>query len=166
MLHLLNVSITMFADGFLKIRTILEQPVERIITNAHARDLLISASRRTADDDPIIVLPDEYHSFIMNYLLNATAERFSSGVVRADAGHHVATATYAMFLTAEPATRHRHRKIRVMLLKRELVDAFPYETAMPKLEHPNHADRVKTLRVAVARFRQQPDLFPLIELSV
>ena len=161
----LNVSINMFADGYLKIRTILERPLEQIIPNLHAQEMVLEAARRTTHEDPIIVLPPKHHGFILNYILNAIAERFAAGAVKADAGHPVASATYALFLTNEPSTILRQAKLRAMLLRRELIEAFPYEDSLPQLERPHHADRIKTLRVAVAKYRKNPELFPSVELS-
>ena len=164
-LHRLNVSVNVFSDGWLKIRTIFETPIEHVIPNVHARELVTAAAKRATADDPIVVLPPAHHGFVLNYILNATAERFGAGAILADIGRPVASATYALFLTCEPVTEERQRKIRAMLLRRDLIENFPYEAGMPKLERPHHADRVVTLRVAAAKFKENPELFPLVEIS-
>jgi hypothetical protein len=162
----LNVSLNVLSGDELKIRTILERPIGEIILNQHARERVIAASKKTTDDDPLILLPGADHSFILNYILNATAEHFSAASVRADLGIPTLSAKYALFLTCEPATDERHRKIRAMLLKRDLMENFPYDDgALPKLERPHHADRIKTLRVASRKFKENPELFPMLELS-
>jgi hypothetical protein len=53
-----------------------------------------------------------------------------------------------------------------MLVRRDLLLAFPYPDTMPKLENPWHADRVGTLRAMSKAYRTNPELFLTVELCV
>ena len=46
------------------------------------------------------------------------------------------------------AGENRIRKVRAMLLRKELLEDFPYPDTMPKLEQAWHADRIVALRQA------------------
>jgi hypothetical protein len=162
----ITVSLNSLADGWLKIRTIFERSLEEVFLNPVAVQKVRSAARRTTPDDPILPVAREDRWYLLNFVLNAVAERFSAGLMRYDAGQPLRPVTYLLFLTCEAVGEDRIRKVRAMLLRKDLVEAFPYAEAMPKLEQEWHRDRVVTLRRAVERYRKEPDHFLPMEIYV
>ena len=160
------VSLNIFADGYLKIRTVLERSVEEVFLNRLAIDKVEAASRKTTPENPIMPIPPGDRWFLLNFVLNAVAEHFVSGNIRQDAGQSVTIVKYALFLTCELVGEERIRKIRAMLIRADLLAEFPYEDSQPKLENPWHADRIKTLRAAAALYKKEPDNFLTLEVCV
>jgi hypothetical protein len=95
------VSLNAFVDDTLKIRTVFERNLEEVFLNPHAVELVQEAARRTTADNPLLPIRKEDAWFILNFVLNAVAERFASGEVRRDAGQPVAAVTYAICMTCE-----------------------------------------------------------------
>ena len=160
------VSLNIFADGYLKIRTVLERSVEEVFLNRLAIDKVEAACRKTTLENPIMPIEQKDRWFLLNFVLNAVAEHFVSGNIRQDAGQPVNVVKYALFLTCELVGEERIRKIRAMLVRVDVLENFPYEDSMPKLENPWHADRIKTLRVAAALYKKEPDHFLTLEVCV
>jgi hypothetical protein len=160
------VSLNIFADGYLKIRTVLERSVEEVFLNRLAIDKVEAAARATTPDNPIMPVPKADRWFLLNFVLNAVAEHFVAGNIRQDAGQPVTVVKYALFLTCELVGDERIRKIRAMLVRLDVLANFPYPDALPKLENPWHADRIKTLRAAAEMFTKEPDHFLTLEVCV
>jgi hypothetical protein len=160
------VSLNIFADGFLKIRTVMERSLEEVFLNRVAVQKITAASRQTTTENPILPIPKEDRWFLLNFVMNAVAEQFASGHVKRDAGEKVAIVRYALFLTCEQVGDERIRKVRAMLLRKDLLETFPYADSMPSLENPWHADRIKTLRRAVELYQTEPDNFLTLEICV
>jgi hypothetical protein len=160
------VSLNVFADGHLKIRTVLERSIQEVFLNRIAIDMVERASKACTADQPLLLIPKADRWYLLNYVLNAVAEHFSAGHVKRDAGVPVVAVKYALFLTCEVVGDERIRKVRAMLLRQDLLETFPYPDAMPLLENPWHADRIKTLRRASALYKTDPDLFLAIEVCV
>ena len=160
------VSLNIFADGYLKIRTVLERSVEEVFLNRLAIDKVGAACRKTTLENPIMPIEQGDRWFLLNFVLNAVAEHFVSGNIRQDAGQPVSVVKYALFLTCELVGDERIRKIRAMLVRVDLLESFPYEDSMPRLENPWHADRIKTLRAAAALYKKEPDHFLTLEVCV
>jgi hypothetical protein len=160
------VSLNIFADGFLKIRTVMERSIEEVFLNPVAIEKVGQAAKQCSVDDPLLRIPKDDRWFVLNFVLNAVAEIFVPGQIKLDAGEKVATVRYALFLTCEVVGDERIRKIRAMLVRRDLLDDFPYPDALPQLENPWHADRIKTLRKAAAVWKTEPDLFLTLEVCV
>jgi hypothetical protein len=161
-----TVSLNIFADGALKIRTVMERSLDEMFLNPLAVSKVWVAARRTTADNPIMPVAKEDRWFLLNFVLNAVAEHFVEGHVRRDAGLPVTTVKYALFLTCELVGEERIRKVRAMLLREELLREFPYPTEMPKLENPWHDDRIRTLRAAAALYATEPDNFLTLEVCV
>src|SRR5262249_21261578 len=104
--------------------------------------------------------------YLLNFVLNAVAERFSAGAVRQDAGEPVRCVTYALCLTSEADDELRVRKVRAMLVRRDLLLDFPYMDTMPQLENRWHDMRVQTLRKLTKAYQTEPDNFLTLELDV
>jgi hypothetical protein len=83
-----------------------------------------------------------------------------------DAGVPVTKITYALFLTCEVLGEERIRKIRALMLRKDLLENFPYPDSMPELENVWHADRIVTLRKAAETYRRNPEQFLFLEVCV
>jgi hypothetical protein len=160
------VSLNMFKDGRLKIRTIFERSLEEVFLNPHAVDQVLSAAQRTTRENPILPIAKDDRWFILNFVLNAVAERFAAGAVRQDAGEAVKTVTYVLCLTSEADDELRVRKVRAMLIRRDLLIDFPYMEAMPQLENPWHDVRVQTLRKLAKAHQADASNFLTLEIDV
>lgn len=160
------VSLNIFADGFLKIRTVMERSLDEVFLNRLAIDKVAAAAKQTTADSPIMPIAPQDRWYLLNFVLNAVAEHFVAGNIRQDAGQPVTVVKYALFLTSELVGDERIRKVRAMLIRRELLENFPYADTLPQLENPWHADRIKTLRAAAALFKKEPDNFLTLEVCV
>lgn len=160
------VSLNLFHDGTLKIRTVMERDLTAVFLNQIAVEKVKAASKLTTLENPILPIAKEDRWFILNFVLNAVAEHFSAGHVKRDAGVAVSAVTYALFLTCEQVGDERIRKVRAMLIKKEHLEQFPYADDLPKLENPWHEDRIKTLRIASAIYKKEPDHFLTLEVCV
>jgi hypothetical protein len=160
------VSLNIFVDGYLKIRTVMERSLEEVFLNQVAIDKVLSAARRCTPDSPLLPIAKADRWYILNFVLNAVAEHFAAGQVRQDAGERVTVVRYALFLTAELVGDERIRKVRAMLVKQEHLTNFPYPDTLPKLENAWHEDRVKTLRKAAELYAKEPDNFLTLEVCV
>jgi hypothetical protein len=162
----ITVSLNSLADGWLKIRTVFERSLEEVFLNPVAVAKVRAAALRATPDSPLLPIAPEDRWFLLNFVLNAVAERFSGGLMRYDAGQPLTPVTYLLFLTCEVVGEDRLRKVRAMLLRKDLMEAFPYAEAMPRLEQEWHRDRVLTLRRAADLYRKEPDNFLPIEVYV
>jgi hypothetical protein len=160
------VSINIFADGYLKIRTVIERSLDEIFLNKIAIEKVWEAAKATTVDRPVMPIAKEDRWFLLNFVLNAVAEHFVEGQVKQDAGQPVTSVKYAMFLTCERVGEERIRKVRAMLVRADLLADFPYNDSMPKLENPWHADRIVTLRQAAELYKKEPDNFLMLEVCV
>ena len=160
------VSLNTFADNWLKIRTIFERSLEEVFLNPVAIGKVRAASLQTTPDNPLLPIAPADRWYLLNFVLNAVAERFSDSLVRYDAGGSLRPVTYLLFLTCEVVGEDRIRKVRAMMVRKELLEEFPYPDAMPKLEQEWHADRILTLRRASEVYQKEPDNFLPIEIYV
>jgi hypothetical protein len=160
------ISLNIFADGHLKIRTVLERSLDEIFLNKLAVAKVWAAARATTVENPVMPIAKEDRWFLLNFVLNAVAEPFAVGQVKRDAGVPVTVVKYALFLTCELVGDERIRKVRAMLIRHDLLENFPYTDTMPLLENPWHADRIKTLRSAAELYKKEPDNFLMLEVCV
>jgi hypothetical protein len=161
-----TLSLNIFADGFLKIRTIMERSLSEVFLNQHAVEQVLAAAKRTTVADPILPIPKADRWYLLNFVLNAVAEHFVEGQIKLDAGLPVTKVRYALFLTCELVGDERIRKVRAMLVKQEHLVSYPYPDSLPKLENPWHDVRVATLRRAAALYLAEPDNFLTLEVCV
>src|SRR5438128_12067261 len=61
------VSLNIFADGFLKIRTVLERSLDEVFLNRVAVQKVQEAARATAVDKPVMPVPKEDRWFLLNF---------------------------------------------------------------------------------------------------
>jgi hypothetical protein len=69
-----------------------------------------------------------------------------------------------MCLTSESAGEVRTRKIRAMMIQKDLLLNLPKDE--PKFENPTHATRWKTLQYLAAQFQKTPYKFREVEICV
>jgi hypothetical protein len=162
----ITVSLNSLTDGWLKIRTIFERSLEEVFLNTVAIDKVRAASLRTTADNPLLPIAKEDRWYLLNFVLNSVAERFSEGLMRYDAGQPLRPVTYVVFLTCEVLGEDRIRKVRAMMLRKDWLENYPYAETMPKLEKEWHRDRVVTLRRAAELYRKEPDHFMALEIYV
>jgi hypothetical protein len=162
----ITVSLNNFSEGKLKIRTVLERSLEEIFLNPVVIEKVRAASLKTTPDAPLLPFEPADRWFMLNFVLNAVAERFSDGLVRYDAGQSLRPVTYLLFLTCEVVGDDRIRKVRAMMMRKELVEQFPYPDSLPELEQKWHSDRVVTLRRASEVYHKEPTYFLPIEIYV
>ncbi|MCE9534717.1 MAG: hypothetical protein K8T89_26880 [Planctomycetes bacterium] len=163
-MHRVIVSLNNFSEGFLKIRTIFERSLEEVFINATAVEKVSSASRLTTPANPMLPIAKDDRWFLLNFILNAVAEEFNEGQVRYDAGLPMKTVTYLLFLTCEAVGPDRIRKVRAMMIRKDMLLNLP--DGMPKLEQPWHSDRMDTLRVAAKLYQSEPDNFLALDVYV
>ncbi len=160
------ISLNIFHDGTLKIRTVLERSIEEVFLNPIAIEKIQAAVKLCTPDNPILPIPKADRWYLLNFVLNSVAEHFIAGQLKLDSGQPVTILRYALFLTCEVVGDERIRKVRALLVRRDLLDDFPYADTMPKLENPWHEDRIKTLRRAAAMLKTEPDNFLILETCV
>ncbi len=165
-LNRIIVSLNIFDGNTLKIRTVREDSLDAVFLNDTVIRKVLDAAKRTTLEQPILPIPKDDRWYLLNFVLNSMAEQFAIGQVRLDAGQPVTRVEYAMFLTCELVGAERIRKVRAMLLRKDHLLNFPYAETMPNLENPWHADRIKTLRAAVALYATEPDHFITVELCI
>src|SRR5205085_4994914 len=83
------ISLNIFADGFLKIRTVMERSLDEVFLNKLAIEKVWTAARATTVDNPIMPIAKEDRWYILNFVLNAVAEHFVAGHIKRDAGQPV-----------------------------------------------------------------------------
>ncbi len=162
----LLLSLNIFQDGMLKIRTIFERALHEVFVNPLAVAKVQAASMRTTADNPIVPLDPADRRFLMTFVINFVSECFRDGLLRYDAGEKVRPVPYLLFLTCEVLDETMFRKIRVMMIRKELMDNFPYMEMHPQLEREKDHVRMKALRQSVALYKAEPALFHPIEIYV
>jgi hypothetical protein len=165
-LNRIIVSLNIFAEDKLKIRTVMERSLEEVFLNQIAVEKILAAAKSCTPDKPILPIPPADRWYLLNFVLNAVAEFFVMGQVKQDLGEPVKVGRYALFLTAELVGDERIRKVRAMLIKLEHLVSFPYPDTMPAFENPWHEDRVRTLRHAAELYAKEPDHFLILEVCI
>lgn len=166
-LHRVIVSLNIFKDGYLKIRTVMERSLDELFLNPIAIETVQHAARACTEADPIMYIPKKDRWFVLNFVLNAVAEHLVEGNVRLDAGLPVTVVKYSLFLTCEVVGDERIRKVRAMMIRTELLENFPYgNEELSRFENPWHKDRIRTLQKAAEVFKKEPDLFLTLEAVV
>ncbi len=160
----LNVSLNLLVDGKLLIRTLLEKSCQDIFLNSMAVKEVLKASGQTTPTDPLLPLPQEDYWYYLNAVLNEVGEKFSAGQIRRDLGEPVRRGLYLVALTFECAGEMKTRKIRAMVIRKELLVDLPAET--PQFNSPHHITRWNTLQQMKAAYAATPWKFIEMELCV
>lgn len=149
----------------LAIRTLLEKNVDEILLNAVACEKVLDAAAKTTEQDPILPIAPEDRWLILNAVLNEIAEKFATGTLAKDMGLGVEGRRYVLTLTNEVAGPVRTRKIRAMLVQKDLLLGGAFDASLA-LESPSHITRLDTLAKMRARLEREPDLFLELELVI
>lgn len=160
----LNVSLNSVHNGKLLIRTVLEKSCQEIFLNTVAVEAVLDASRKTSSSDSTLPLPKDEYWYYLNSVLNEIAEKFALGAVKRDLGQPVQVASYMICLTCESAGELKTRKVRAMLVQKQLLESLP--TECPKLESPHHTTRWETLKQLAAERTKNPHKFLEIEIAI
>lgn len=160
----INVSLNLLVDGKLLIRTLLEKSCQDIFLNRVAVKEVLKASGHTTPTDPLLPLPQEDYWYYLNAVLNEVGEKFSAGQIRRDLGEPVRRGLYLVALTFECAGEMKTRKIRAMVIRKELLVDLPAET--PQFNSPHHITRWNTLQQMKAAYAATPWKFIEMELCV
>ena len=160
----LNVSLNTIVQGKLLIRTGLEKSCEEVFLNKVAVDRLLQAAAKTTIDKPIIPIEQEDRWFFLNAVLNELSETFSAGLFKREAGQSHESIRYLICLTNECAGEIKTRKIRAMVIRKDLLLKLADEP--PQFESPNHSIRWKTLHAMKSMYNTEPSHFIEAEIIV
>jgi hypothetical protein len=158
----LNVSLNSIRDGRLQIRTVLEKTCEEILLNKVAVENLLKAAQLTTRDNPIIPVPREDRWFYLNAVLNELSETFAEGLFRRESGKSCDATTYVICLTNECDGEIRTRKIRAMVIRKDLLLNLP--AAAPQFESPTHSIRWTTIQQMQKAWKSDPTDFIEVEI--
>jgi hypothetical protein len=158
-----TVSLNFVEDGQFKIRTLLERTSMEVFRNAEmARS--ISRACGKSGKGPLLPLPEKDYWYYLNAVLNAVSERFAEGFVRQEAGLDVKEQTYLLFLTCENDGPVRQRKVRAMLIRKELLLATAGLT--PKFRNEFQEARWNSLRKVREELASNPETKRIRSISI
>ncbi len=160
----LNVTLNSIRGGKLRIRTILEKRCEDVFLNSVALATITAAAEKTTADDAIIPLPEKDYWYYLNDVLNEIAEKFALGQLQADIGKPVKEVRYLLTLTCESDGPLRTRKIRAMLIRKELLTNLPQK--IPEFESKYHITRWNVVRQLAKAYEATPHRFLEMELCL
>lgn len=161
----LNISLNVFADGQLLIRTVVEKSCEEVFLSKLAVDRLRNAAHRTTPENPILELDKDDYWYYLNSVLNEISEKFGEGQVKRDLGVSISSATYVICLTSEAAGTARTRKIRAMMIKKEHLEELRDGQSL-QVERDSHKTRLKTLEYLAQEHPKNPHKFLDVEVCV
>ena len=160
----INFSLNSVRDGTLQIRTLAEKSCSDVFLNKVATDQLLKLAQQTTAEDPILPIPEKDCWYYLNAVLNEVSEQFATGLIQRDVGRPVLAADYFICLTNECDGDMRTRKLRAMVIRKDLLLNLPKET--PKFEYPHHKIRWKTLHQLHLAYTRTPWKFLTVELAV
>jgi hypothetical protein len=151
--------------GSLQLRTLFEHKLEEIFANRVMTDIFLAAGKETTPTDPLMRFPKDDSWFLLNSILNKIAGHFSTGTLKAEMGQAVTKKWYTFCVTFEHDESMPQFKPRVLMIDREILQAFP-ETGTFQLESHHHEVRIDTLRLLKKEYKTHPHLFMDIELAI
>ncbi len=160
----LNISLTYIEEGTLRIRTLIEKDGEEVFLNKHAVATIRKYAEKTVPTKPIIPIPEYDSWFFLNGVLNEISEKYSAGLIAAEAGLPVEKQQFLICLTNEADGAVRTRKIRAMIVRKSLLLKLPDD--MPKLENPWHRTRWETLKTMAEAYEKSPFQFAEVEVMI
>lgn len=158
----LNVSLNVLLDGKLLIRTLMEKSCEEVFLNSAAVEAVLAASKQTNEADPLLPLPKEDYWYFLNAVLNEVSEKFAEGQIRRDLSLPVTRGEYVLCLTYESAGQLKTRKVRAMVIRKDVLLSLPAEA--PKFNSEHHITRWKTLHTMKAAYGLTPERFLAVEI--
>lgn len=151
--RLVNLSLNHVVDGRLQFRTLLEESADRVWLNDYGIGRVLEAARQATADDPFLRLDDaEEMNMVNRAVLNVLSEHFAQAHLAVSLGLPVRLADYVFGITHERYGQLRTHKLRVMVIREDLLARFAPGSADP-VEPPNqqiHRDRHQTLQVMAA----------------
>jgi hypothetical protein len=160
----INVSLNSIVQGKLLIRTVLEKTCEEVFLNKVAVERLLQSAPKTTVDKPIIPLEKDDRWFFLNAVLNELSETFAVGLFKREAGQGHESVRYLICLTNECDGEIKTRKIRAMVIRKDVLLKLPEEA--PAFESPNHSIRWRTLQAMKAMYVSDPSFFIEAEIIV
>ncbi|QDT66946.1 hypothetical protein [Calycomorphotria hydatis] len=160
----LNISLNTIEDGTLRIRTISERDGEEIFLNKAAAKRVVNAARQTTAAKPLLPISQDDYWFFLNSVLNEISEAFAEGLMRRDMGLPVEKTNYLVCLTSEAAGTAKTRKVRAMLIRKDLLLKLPEEA--PEFEAPLHSTRWETLKIMAKEYETRPWQFLEMEICL
>lgn len=160
----LNFSLNTIEHGKLYIRTLAEMNCRDVFLNDYAAQRVQEAAQKTTKESALVPLDREERWYILNAILNEVSERFAEGFLKRDMGLPVVKRDYLICLTYENAGELRTRKIRAMVIQKELLLNLPAE--VPQLERPHHLTRFLTLQHLAKSYLADPTNFLEIEICM
>ncbi|MBM84200.1 MAG: hypothetical protein CMJ78_26900 [Planctomycetaceae bacterium] len=159
-----NISLNLLQNDQLLIRTIIEKNALDVFLNSTAVDEVRDAAGKTTEADPILPLAKDDYWFYLNPVLNEISEHFSKGQLQRAMGMPFTRETFLICLTNECAGTVRTRKVRAMLVKKDVLLNLPEEP--PKFEHENHKTRWETLQKLADSYKKKPYQFIDVEICL
>ena len=140
----INFSLNSIHNETLLIRTLSEKPCDEVFLNPVAVDRMKNMAQLTTVENPIVPIPKDDAWYYLNAVLNELSEQFAVGLLRRDLGESVKTQAYLICLTNECGGAVRTRKVRVMVIRKDLLESLGDDP--PKFERDYHAIRWNTLK--------------------
>jgi hypothetical protein len=158
----LHISLTLIRDGRLSIRTLGERSCIDVFGNSEAARAIADAARRTPPDDPLLDLPREGYWSFLNSVVNELSSLCAQGFIADDLGATVRRGSYIVCLTCERGADVRTRKVRAILVRKEVLFALP--ESMPSLDREQDVVRWRTLQSLAADYPKRPWRYVEVEL--
>ena len=160
----INFSFNTFHDGTLQIRTLVEKNCRDVFLNDIAVERVLAAAKKTSAENPILPLASSERWYMLNAVLNEMSEQFAQGFLKRDMKLPVQSANYLICLTYENDGALMTRKIRAMIIRKELLLNLPSEP--PKYERPHHSTRFRTLQQLAAAYAVDTSNFLDVEICI
>lgn len=152
-LQRLNLSLNFIEDGVLRIRTIFEMNLGDVLFNQELVNKVLKAAK---EKDVLLKMDKDTQWLVNNSILNEIAERFAEGQLAHAQGITVSTEPYLFCLTCEKDDDVRIRKLRVMLIHKNMIDRIlDPDSKMPNFERPYHNVRWDTLRQMAKAWKER-----------
>jgi transcriptional regulator with XRE-family HTH domain len=144
------------------LRTLIEKNTHDVFLNKVAAEEIAEAASKTDAKSSLLPVKPENRWYFLNAVLNELSEKFAEGFMLREMGLPVRAAQFLVCLTYESAGDLKTRKIRVMIIRKDLLTALPADP--PNFERPHHKTRWQTLQQLAASYAAEPDQFMEVEL--
>ena len=148
-----NFSLNEIQGDTLLLRTMLESEALEVWLSPVAVDLVLDAAQETTVEQPFMRMRNEDDTGFMNRaVLNVLSEKYSAAFIAMAVGVPVKTETFVFGVTCEKYGEIRTQKLRVMLIREELLKTMfaPGNEAAAdalNIQHPAHKARITTLKL-------------------
>lgn len=165
----MSFSINTIRGNALTYATLLEGETRTFMMN---NDLLAKivfrAAQKTTETNPFLEFPSETERWLVyNEIENSIYSLFYQGYIAEDFGLPTKTTYYFVALTKEQGhERMPLEKIRVILVRQEILDELAQRKAEIKAKDEYHEHRLVTLLAMRERLLQNPKAFPKIDVTI